>query len=106
PKSKEWATHYKKFTPDERHACVSKIGNLAMIKKASNAAMNDGPFALKLPVLAGSSIKTTAAVADFAKGSDWTPTAINDRQGWLSELALKRWPLFAGKKGTGKKSSA
>ena len=35
PKSKEWATHYKKFSQDERDASVSKIGNLALLKKSS-----------------------------------------------------------------------
>lgn len=97
PRGKDWARGYGTcFTTDDRDACVSKIGNLALLKRADNGALNDAPFADKLPILAASSLKTTAYVADVAADGRWTPAAINERQAWLAELALKRWPLFAG----------
>jgi hypothetical protein len=46
--------------------------------------------------MTGYFVKTTAAVAAFAKGGDWTPESIDERQVWLSDLALKRRPLFSG----------
>jgi hypothetical protein len=97
PSGKDWAKHYKRFTQDERDACVSKIGNLALAKKAANGAMNDSPFSAKLPILTAQSLKTTIEVETFAKDDDWTPASIDERQVWLSQLALKRWPLFASK---------
>jgi hypothetical protein len=103
PKSSTWATNYAKFTTDERNASISKIGNLVLLKRDANRAIKDSPFSVKLPVLSSSSIKTTETVAAFAKDGDWTPAAIDARQVWLSELALKRWPLFAGKKSNGKR---
>jgi Protein of unknown function DUF262/Protein of unknown function (DUF1524) len=105
PTSRAWAVNYKKFTQDERDASVSKIGNLALVKKASNGQMGDSAFSAKLPVLVNhQSIKTTAVIGEFATDGDWTPEAIDARQVWLSELALKRWPLFSGK-GTKKKKT-
>ncbi len=97
PKSKNWASNYPKFTEDERNACLSKIGNLVLLKRDSNSSLNDSAFDAKFPVLSKGPIKTTAIIGDIVKDGHWTPTAIDERQVWLSELALKRWPLFSGK---------
>jgi hypothetical protein len=95
PKSKDWKTNYPKFTEDERNASLSKIGNLALLRRDHNSALNDGPFSEKLPVLANSNLKTTEIAATFVVDGHWTARSIEDRQAWLAELALNRWPLFA-----------
>jgi hypothetical protein len=95
PKSREWKTNYPKFTEDDRNASLSKIGNLALLKREKNSALNEAPFSTKLPVLASSNIKTTEIAASFVKDGDWTPQSIDERQSWLADYALKRWPLFA-----------
>jgi hypothetical protein len=102
PKSKDWAKHYPKFTTDERNGCISKIGNLALRKRETNSALNDAPFAVKLPLLSASSIKTTEVIPSYAIEGEWTPQAIDNRQVWLSEIALKRWPLFSARKQKGR----
>jgi hypothetical protein len=95
PKSKNWATNYPGFTIDERNSSLSKIGNLVLLKRADNGALNDAPFSSKLPILKSSSLKTTEIVSAFANDGEWTPESIDKRQVWLSEIAIKRWPLFS-----------
>jgi Protein of unknown function DUF262/Protein of unknown function (DUF1524) len=95
PKSKDWKANYPSFSDDERDASVSKIGNLALLKREKNCALNDAAFSTKLPVLASSNIKTTEIAASFVRGGQWTPQSIDERQAWLADIALKRWPLFA-----------
>jgi hypothetical protein len=103
PKSKDWKSNYPRFSDDERDASVSKIGNLALLKREKNCALNDAAFSVKLPVLASSNLKTTEIAASFVKGGQWTPQSIDERQAWLADLAVKRWPLFANLVTNGKK---
>lgn len=81
----EWPT----FTSDEHKAHLHRLGNLALLQKTPNGRIGNGAFAIKMPVLAASSLALTKEIGAVAK---WDPAAIHTRQVALARLALKTWP--------------
>lgn len=84
------APQWSRFTADERKAYVNRLGNMALLKKSQNNRIGNKPFAAKKPVLQSSSLLLTEEVG---KEADWTPSAVDERQSKLAELAVKTWPL-------------
>lgn len=82
--SKEWRVDAQ--TVDDYS---SRIGNLALTKKADNSDLGNQVFSVKKALLAESDFALTKIVSE---NDDWGPKEIDARQVVLAELAVAAWP--------------
>lgn len=80
---------WSQFTPDERKSYVHRLGNMALLKKSENSRIGNKPFIIKKPILEASALSLTQKGGAV---TDWTPTAVDDRQRELADLAPATWP--------------
>jgi DNA-directed RNA polymerase specialized sigma24 family protein len=77
------------FTNDQAKDLVNRLGNMVLLKKATNNRLGNTGWTAKRPKLQVSDLKLTQVAGAFA---DWTPGAIQDRQAKLAEQAISAWP--------------
>jgi uncharacterized protein with ParB-like and HNH nuclease domain len=82
--------NWPQFTADEAAAFTKRIGNLALLQTKINSDSKSDSFADKKTALSESKIPTTSMIG---KEEIWNAAAIENRQKYLAELALKAWPL-------------
>lgn len=90
-KSKEWIDALD--GPGDAHEwhpkLVNLLGNLALLPPGKNSSIQDGSFALKRSVYAGSKWEITRNVAGY---QNWTRTEVQLRTKELARICLKLWP--------------
>ena len=69
---------------------VRRIGNLALLRAATNSDLRSADFATKRAVYRETPYVLTSQIATV---DEWTPATISRRQQTLAELALRTWPL-------------
>ena len=81
-----WTT----FDDDEFKANLNRLGNLTLLLKGANRDLSNLPFNTKRPVYQKQEALITKKAGEF---DEWSPGAIDKRQEWLAELAVREWPL-------------
>jgi hypothetical protein len=82
--------NWPEFTDEECAAYTKRLGNLALLQTKLNSDSKSESFDKKKVILAMSQLPTTSMVAAELV---WNVDAIDNRQKYLAELALKAWPL-------------
>jgi uncharacterized protein with ParB-like and HNH nuclease domain len=76
---------------EETHKLLyNRLGNLALLDARINSTSGNSSFKSKKSVYAKSAFKLTSELAVY---QNWDLTAINQRQGNLAKLAVKKWPI-------------
>jgi hypothetical protein len=97
PPSKVHVEHIYPQTPQEgqkwkNHAqMVNRLGNLSLLSGSLNSSIRNSTFDKKLPFYAKSELLLTSELAEL---SEWTATAIEDRQRRFAAIAPEIWPMF------------
>lgn len=73
---------------DTMSRLTTRLGNLALMRKADNSNLRSTAFADKRPVYKTSPYVLTS---QLAQASDWNETAIGARQKQMATLAVKAW---------------
>jgi DNA-directed RNA polymerase specialized sigma24 family protein len=81
--------HWSGFTDDQAKDLVNRLGNMVLLKKATNRRLGAAGWTAKRPKLQASELKLTQMAGAV---DNWTPDAIQDRQAKLAELAVTAWP--------------
>ena len=84
-------TNWPRFEPAIHSANYKRLGNLVLLAGTINRDIGNDPFEEKRKFLEASEYYLTR---ELANETEWTPAEIEKRQIWLSELALKAWPLI------------
>jgi hypothetical protein len=82
--------NWPQFTRESHAAWYLSLGNQAILAKDENEDIGNESFAVKAPVLAGSSLELTS---EIGLSPTWTAEDIQERQARLAALAVKAWPL-------------
>lgn len=88
PKKPE--NNWPQFTSDEVDIYVNRLGNQLLLDAKKNSAFGSASFASKKAIYASSPYTLTNGVATT---NNWTPSAIDDRQRKLADLAIETWPV-------------
>ena len=67
---------------------TTRLGNLALMRKADNSSLRSVAFADKKPIYAASPYVLTAQLSD---AEEWNESSIAARQGLMAQLAVKAW---------------
>ena len=80
------------WTVDEasHERLINRLGNFALLGPRDNSNRGNEPFKTAKKVYAKSPFVLTQDLAEI--GDDWNEEAINKRQSFLAELAVKAWP--------------
>jgi hypothetical protein len=81
---------WKSFDEDEFKANLNRLGNLTLLLKDTNRNLSNLPFNIKRPVYQKQEALITKKAGEF---DEWSPVAVEKRQEWLAELAVREWPL-------------
>lgn len=82
--------NWPQFTPEQFELYINRLGNQTLMRASENSEVKSGAFAQKKQLYANSTYNLTKQIAEF---SDWTVSAIDQRQRALADLALKTWPV-------------
>jgi hypothetical protein len=85
---------WPKFDDDEFKANLNRVGNLTLLLQHTNRDLSNLPFDMKRPVYRKQEALITKNAGEV---DEWSPAAVEARQEWLAELAVREWPLM-GKK--------
>ena len=78
------------ISEDDHSAYIKRFGNLALLQTKINTEAGNDSFAFKKPFLKKSEFNLTSMIA---KHESWNIDTITKRQEFLSELAVKAWPI-------------
>lgn len=78
------------FTEDEAKTFLTRLGNQALLQASTNSRAGNGSFSAKKEILARSPYTLTSMVQNT---DEWTPSAIQERQEFLANLAVSTWPI-------------
>ena len=67
---------------------IYKLGNLAIMASKGNKGIGSKGFQIKSSIYLESEFETTKKIADYEL---WSKQAIDKRQEWLADYALKIW---------------
>lgn len=81
---------WNQFTEEERKAYTKRLGNMVLLRQRMNSSLRSGPFDSKRDIYSKSDLLLTRKVAER---DDWDKQAIDTRQKWLAELAVKAWSV-------------
>lgn len=84
------ANVWTQLSDDERKAYTKRLGNLILLTQKMNSKLRSSSFDVKREIYAKSELTLTRQAADY---SQWGTQAINGRQQYLAELAVKAWRL-------------
>jgi uncharacterized protein DUF262/uncharacterized protein DUF1524 len=80
---------WTQFTEDEARNFATRLGNLVLLRASSNSRLGNESFSAKKAILAESPYVLTNMAGNV---ESWTPSAIQQRQERLAELAVRTWP--------------
>jgi len=86
PKDDSW----HKFDEDDRKAYTNRLGNMVLLAQKMNSKLRSAPFQTKREFCANSELSLTKMVASYTQ---WDKKAIDKRQKYMAELAVKAWNL-------------
>lgn len=81
--------NWSNFLPEDHQAYYKRIGNLTLLKTKVNSDLSDANFNDKKIVYINSDFTITKSLSNKTQ---WNKIDIEERQNYLSELALKAWP--------------
>jgi len=81
---------WPQFTEEERKAHTKRLGNMLLLKQRMNVKLRNSAFSSKRDIYAQSDLLLTKKVAEF---NEWTKEAIEERQNYLAELAVRAWKI-------------
>ena len=82
--------HWPQFTGDEVKMYVNHLGNQALMRASENSGLRSNAFSQKKEIYKVSPYVLTQQITE---ASDWTDSAIIERQKKLAKLALIAWPV-------------
>jgi hypothetical protein len=82
--------NWEQFDEESVRVYVKKLGNLALLLAKNNSDLKSSDFETKKAIYKDSPYKLTKQISTI---SDWSPSAISERQKELAKLALRVWPL-------------
>ena len=80
---------WPQFTEDEARNFLTRLGNQVLLRASTNSRAGNESFADKKEKLAEAPYVLTSMVGSV---DEWTPAAIQERQEYLAELAVRTWP--------------
>jgi uncharacterized protein with ParB-like and HNH nuclease domain len=92
PRDADLVNDWPEFTPEQHSSDVGRLGNLVLLDKNENGALNAKDFDAKAKVYKKSKLKLTAEVGNKTKYKAWNSESIKKRQKELAALAVKTWP--------------
>ncbi len=78
------------FDYEEHQANLNRLGNLTLLLQQANRDLANLSFDSKRPVYEKQEAIITRKAAEY---EHWSPDVIDARQEWLSDLAVREWPL-------------
>jgi len=81
---------WPEFDEDEFKANLNRLGNLTLLLRDTNRDLSNLPFNVKRPVYQSQEALITKKAGE---SEEWSPAAIEARQEWLADLAVREWPL-------------
>jgi hypothetical protein len=81
--------NWPQFSEDEVALYVNRLGNQALMQASDNSSVRSAGFSEKRLLYAKSPYRLTSLLG---KVTDWTPTAVFERQKYLAGLATAAWP--------------
>lgn len=72
--------------------CVERLGNMTLLSQRQNQKLSNATFAEKKTLYTGSGLRLTQQCADYER---WTRGAIEHRQRWLADAAVRCWRIEA-----------
>ncbi len=81
---------WPEFDEDEFKANLNRLGNLTLLLRDTNRDLSNLPFNVKRPVYQSQEALITKKAGE---AEEWSPAAIESRQEWLADLAVREWPL-------------
>jgi hypothetical protein len=82
---------WPKFDEDEFKANLNRLGNLTLLLRDTNRDLSNLPFDVKRPVYQSQEALITKKAGE---PEEWSPAAVEERQEWLADLAVREWPLI------------
>lgn len=83
------SSNWQSVSEEDHKAYRNRLGNLALLGSKRNSAIKDATFEDKKKVFQESDMKLTQMIAEKEQ---WTRIEIEERQIYLSKLAVKVWP--------------
>lgn len=83
------AGRWSGFTDDQAKDLVNRLGNMVLLKKATNRRLGNSGWTTKRPKLQASDLVLTQIAGSV---DDWSPNAIQQRQAKLARIAVSAWP--------------
>ncbi|HYB93811.1 MAG TPA: DUF262 domain-containing protein, partial [Vicinamibacterales bacterium] len=84
-KREEWP----EFGEEDLTASVYRLGNMTLLLATENTKLGNKPYPIKRQAFGQSSLRITK---DVAERDPWSPQAIDERQRWLADIAVRAWP--------------
>jgi hypothetical protein len=84
-KPEDWAS----FSEEDIATSVYRLGNMTLLLATENTKLGNKAYSTKRQAFAQSSLKITQ---DVAQRDPWSLQAIDDRQRWLADIAVRAWP--------------
>ena len=81
---------WPRFDEDEFKANLNRLGNLTLLLQDTNRDVSNLSFDVKRPVYQSQEALITKKAAE---PEEWSSAAVEARQGWLADLAVREWPL-------------
>jgi hypothetical protein len=78
------------FTEESAPVFVHRLGNQTLLSKSENDKIGNDSYTKKQEVFKDSEVCITRRLASVAS---WNEQAIEQRQKWMAELAVKAWPV-------------
>ncbi len=86
---------WPRFAGEQLSDWAGRLGNQVLLKKSDNEKIGNKPFGKKREVFSRSKFKLTSKVG---RKSEWSPAAIDQRQGELATMAVVVWPRDPGQR--------
>lgn len=83
--------NWPQFSEEEFEESVYRIGNMTLLATATNREIGNADFDAKRIVYEKSEFKITKNIA--IENSEWNPSRISSRQGWLANQATSIWRI-------------
>ena len=80
----------KIYSEEEVSAYVTRIGNMALLSQRINSKLRSSSFEEKRKIYEKSNLNVTKQISKYPK---WDKEAIEDRQKYLAEIAVKTWKV-------------